>query len=177
MRENGQGPHPSFVSGADGVCPNNGQRPWQWCCGYCWYNVHGRSNYRGHVNYIRPEDGEWSWKMGKYLKKHTATSESGSGPVALKKGERERFEGLLEMMETVKWEDGKPRQTTTVTLFVDAGGVKACANDRDAERSAWVTGESFLHVLELLEKGIREDTLDWRQKQGGYQGKKSGRRA
>jgi len=58
--------------------------------------------------------------------------------------------------------DGSRREPGSVSIFFDAGVVKACANDKDASLAAFVSGDGLAGVLESLEVGLREDRLDWR---------------
>lgn len=68
-----------------------------------------------------------------------------------------------------KWPDGSARRTGTLLLFVDQGKLKACVTDRDAQLVAFVSGDSLPGLLDALERGLRDDTLDWRQMR--YQGR------
>jgi len=83
---------------------------------------------------------------------------------------RDAHPALSEYLETDEWENGETRATSTLLLFVDAGGFKACLNDRDANRSLWVTGVSFLDVLEALEGLLASGGGEWRHN-GPYKGK------
>lgn len=70
---------------------------------------------------------------------------------------------LLEYLATMKWEDGKPRKTSTAMIFVDQGRLKVCIHDRDLRRSCFVTGESWEEVWEATERGLKQDTVEWRK--------------
>jgi hypothetical protein len=76
------------------------------------------------------------------------------------------YPGIWEHLAMTRYPDGSPRVLSTVTLFVDAGLVKACLNDRDQGLTAWASGVSLRAVLLALEAGLCNDTLDWRQPQG-----------
>lgn len=73
-----------------------------------------------------------------------------------------RFSALIEFLTVVEWSAGVPRQPGTVLLFCDGGLWKLWVNDKDSDRSAFVTGPDVLSLLESVERGLREDTLDWR---------------
>lgn len=72
----------------------------------------------------------------------------------------------------LKYDDGTERQTSTLMLLSELGVVKACLNDRDVSRSAWVSGRTVDECLEALESGLVADSLDWRVKPAGWKGKK-----
>jgi hypothetical protein len=61
------------------------------------------------------------------------------------------------------FEDGTPRKTATLLLFVDEGMLKACLRDRETEETAWVAGEGLEGLLDALEVGLQEGRLDWRR--------------
>jgi len=69
---------------------------------------------------------------------------------------------LIEYLTSSKYEDGTPRTTCTITIFVDAGVLKLCLNDRDAGASLYVTGEVLSDALESLEKALNDTKPDWR---------------
>jgi len=80
---------------------------------------------------------------------------------------QERWPALCSHLFDLKYEDGAPRQTSTLMLLAEQGVAKACLNDREAERSAWVSGRSFTEALDALEAGLVEDRLDWRARPPG----------
>lgn len=61
------------------------------------------------------------------------------------------------------WDDGKPRKTDTLLLFVENGRWKAHLHDRDGKRGAFVTGESWEEVLEAVNRAIQLSSLEWRR--------------
>jgi len=48
-------------------------------------------------------------------------------------------------------------------LIVEDGKWKACVNDRDNSRSAWLEAPTFNDLCARLELGIGSGSLDWRQ--------------
>jgi hypothetical protein len=71
---------------------------------------------------------------------------------------------LAEFLWRAKWEDGASRSTGTITLMVDSGMYKAAVNDRDSELSAFVSGRNLTGLLEAIERGLTEGSLEWRTK-------------
>lgn len=85
----------------------------------------------------------------------------------------ERFPVLYEYLTRDKYEDGKPRQTATISLMIEDGAAKGCLNDRDCSRSVWVTSDSPQSILSALEAALSADVEpDWRYYQGWGKGKK-----
>lgn len=74
----------------------------------------------------------------------------------------EAHPALLEYLSVETWADGRARTTSTVLIFYDTGACKACLNDRDNGRVAFVSAGSPETVLAALERGLEDDTLDWR---------------
>lgn len=71
---------------------------------------------------------------------------------------------LYAMMTDDKWDDGDARETSTLTLFVDAGMLKAVLNDRALSRTAFASSATLEGLLDALEEGLEADSLDWRVK-------------
>lgn len=74
------------------------------------------------------------------------------------------YPNLFSYLTQDAWEDGSTRVTSTILFFVERGELKCCISDRDAQRSAFLTGSDFQALLEAVEHGLEEDALDWRQK-------------
>lgn len=68
-----------------------------------------------------------------------------------------------------QYEDGSPRERSTLMVFVEDGLVKLCLNDRDQNRTAWISALTLQEAMGALEKGLAGGRLDWRVKrpQGG----------
>lgn len=65
------------------------------------------------------------------------------------------------------WPDGPPRVTGTITLLFEEGMAKAALNDRDAGCSAFVSAKTYTSLFDRIEKGLCEDSLEWRTKRDG----------
>lgn len=84
----------------------------------------------------------------------------------------ERYPLLYEHLTSLTWEDGKPREVSTLLLFAEHGLWKACLNDRAEGRAVFLADQSIAGLLEALETGLRVGDLDWRirTRQGGRRG-------
>lgn len=74
------------------------------------------------------------------------------------------YPALSEYLSVTEWEEGKPRETSTLLLFVEDGRWVVCLNDRAEGRSVFVSGPTFKAVLASLEEGLQEGSLQWRNK-------------
>jgi hypothetical protein len=92
----------------------------------------------------------------------------GGGPDSLG---RDDLPAVMEYLFLDHWEDGASRETSTLLVFVEDGRVKACLNDRQEERSLWVSSTSFLGALAALEDALRSGGADWRR---SFRSKKKG---
>lgn len=110
--------------------------------------------------------------MGKYadLRAKTRGEAKAPKPQLGDKSFEASFPALWDVMTTnaVK---GKPVKTMSVTVFVEGAEVKACLNDREGEEVAFVSSDTFQGLLDALEGGLVNGTLDWRASKG-YGGKK-----
>lgn len=69
---------------------------------------------------------------------------------------------LLEFLTRELWEPGVPRQRGTLFLFCEDGVFKACLNDKDCDEVSFVTKPTFTALLDAVERGLANNTLDWR---------------
>jgi len=73
-----------------------------------------------------------------------------------------KFPVLLEFLTREFWEPGQPREKGSIILFAEEGVFKACASDKDSMEVAFVTKATFSGLLDALEKGMANGSLDWR---------------
>jgi hypothetical protein len=60
-------------------------------------------------------------------------------------------------------DDGKPRTTSTVMVFIESGVCKACLKERDHDRTLWASAPSILGVFAALETRLNDSPVDWRE--------------
>jgi hypothetical protein len=132
-------------------------------CGLCYANVRGRASYKHHKGYRSPPSCSRSAPMVFKLEKRSL-SPQGDGGVVMGAGVLLAARPALSAMlcdET--YADGGARKTATLLLFTDGGAFKACLRDRDADETAWVSGEGLEGILDALEAGLQGGRLDWRK--------------
>lgn len=76
----------------------------------------------------------------------------------------ERCPTLLEYLQSVKYGNGKPRQTSTLTIFIERGELKASLNDRDVGRTLWAASDGLAGLLDALEAMLCGEITPWRWK-------------
>lgn len=74
----------------------------------------------------------------------------------------EGYPTLWAFLADPAYEDGTPRQTGTVMLFVEQGRLKAWVHDREQERTAFLTAACPEDLFAELNDGLEDDELDWR---------------
>lgn len=74
-----------------------------------------------------------------------------------------RYPCLWSFLSVPWWDDGSPRLLGTVTLFRDAGRLKAAFNDKESGEVGFTTLDETVDVLGALEGALRDDAVDWRR--------------
>lgn len=74
-----------------------------------------------------------------------------------------KYPSLAEGMCDPWWEDGKPRDTWTLTIRIDRESVNLCLNDKQSGQGAYTTGGTLSEALELLNGALKAGTLAWRR--------------
>lgn len=141
-------------------------------CGFCYENVRGRASHRGHGGF-RPSRVVEDRTM---LKKPTPVDGfpvgTGGDPLFARSVDATSYPNLFSYLTEERWDDGSPRETSTLLLFVEHGILKVCLNDRAVGRTCFLSCASFDAALEALEHGLASDTLPWRAKVQGRPGKR-----
>lgn len=131
-------------------------------CVLCWENRKGRTNYRGHWGYRAPRRPyrHPPWEIAKMKRPNSA---EGATSEVLQLGEVSSwFPKIVEHLTESVWDDGSPRELSTLMIFADGARWKLCLNDRDQGRVAFMTGGDPEEALTRLEDGLKTDSLDWR---------------
>lgn len=136
-------------------------------CPLCLVGLRGKEVYRGHFGW-HPKVGARDRVALQHLRRR-AGGGNGEGASARKLAASPLFEklpALWEFLTAVEWKKGDPRTTGTLTIFAEEGMIKVSVNDRDQGSVAFVSGKSLEEVLEGIEVGLVDDTLDWRASRG-----------
>jgi len=100
----------------------------------------------------------------KLTKQTSSAPDRGAAPVPIMPTFEGDYPNLFAYLFQDRWEDGSTRQTTTLLFFSERGELKCCVNDRDAQRTVFLTCSDVQDALRRVEDGLEGGTLDWRQK-------------
>ena len=94
---------------------------------------------------------------------------------ACEEGVHASCETLQEFLARSAWDDGTARSPGTLLVCCQDGHWKAWVNDKDGDRTCWVSGVTLAELLELVSQGLDTDTLPWRaaKRPAGAQGKRA----
>ncbi len=84
------------------------------------------------------------------------------------------YPAICEYMTQGTWPDGTPRETSTLSMFVDAGMWKACFKDRDQGQVLFVSAKTPEQLLQTIETQLATGGAEWRPDHG--YGKKNGKK-
>lgn len=72
------------------------------------------------------------------------------------------FPELGEFLARVRWPDGSPRRCGTLLVVAQDGMWKGCLTCKETFQKCWVSATTLQDLLELLERGLVESALPWR---------------
>lgn len=78
-----------------------------------------------------------------------------------------KFPALHEYLTRSRDDEGKARQTASLTVYGHAGAFKGFLNDRDSGGSLGVQSDSLAGLLRALEAELESDAPSWFWRQGG----------
>lgn len=76
------------------------------------------------------------------------------------------YPALYEYLSAVLFSDGSPRETSTMTIFVEHGRFKAAVNDRHNEGVLFCSADTYGELMEVVEECLKTGDGDWRDKSG-----------
>jgi len=79
---------------------------------------------------------------------------------------------VWEYLSSESWDDGSPRQTSTLLIFVEEGLCKVCINDRALQRKAWMTGKTPDAAFVALDAALGAGNIEWRPDKAPTSGKR-----
>jgi hypothetical protein len=59
--------------------------------------------------------------------------------------------------------EGGDRKTSSLSVFFDSGLLKLSMNDRDVNKSLYVTADGLLDALDSMEAALRDGSAVWRK--------------
>lgn len=79
---------------------------------------------------------------------------------------------LAEYLLQCRWDDGKSRQTSTLTISADDSRWKIRISDRDGGRVAFISGSTLEDAFLSLEQALSSGKIEWRKDQWVNKGKR-----
>jgi len=74
-----------------------------------------------------------------------------------------RWTGVWEFVTATKWDDGTKRVPGTMLLMFEDGVFKAMLNDKANGRIAFLSGQTWEDLMNLVNDAVRTDDADWRK--------------
>lgn len=96
------------------------------------------------------------------LQKSTKPKVDGAAPQVVDPGLAKRCPALAAHLCQSLWDDGSPRQTSTLSVFTGDGAWKACLRDRENHLCLWVAATSFDRLTGALETALGDENTVWR---------------
>lgn len=73
---------------------------------------------------------------------------------------------VVDYLVSSKYDDGSPRNRSSVSLFVEDNCVKLSLNDKDTRRTLYVASQSVDEAFKVLEAALCVDNPPWRAWKG-----------
>jgi len=132
-------------------------------CALCYSGSKGRAVFPGHYGSVRSARPRFV-ERGSQVKRSAPTGvDAGPGRVATDPTFEAKWPQVWAYLSTNRWDDGAPRETSTLMVIAELGLVKLGLNDRAEGRSLWVTGDGLDTALTALEDALDSGRADWRQ--------------
>lgn len=65
-------------------------------------------------------------------------------------------------LTSLQWDDGTPRETSSLMIFAGDGMLKAMLKDREAGLCLWVASDGLEKLLLVLEAALNDPQQEWR---------------
>jgi len=141
-------------------------------CPLCYSGRRGRRAYKGHAGYRAFKPRLPFETEVREMKKPDQVAEQLRSSHAERSLCKELFPALFEHLTETRWDDGSRRETSSISVFVQDGTWKACLNDKDSGRTAFVSARSPDELLDVLEKAVATGSVEWKPYTGQGRGKR-----
>jgi hypothetical protein len=75
---------------------------------------------------------------------------------------QQRCPTLWEYLTTTTYDDGSPREPSTLLVFLQEGSLKGMIRDKDGDRCLWAAARSLVGLLDALDGALGDPQADWR---------------
>lgn len=100
--------------------------------------------------------------MGAFSKMFGKSVVKAGDPAASDSDFETRWPNLALLMQATTDDQGKPRQTATLTFVCEQGKWKGGVKDKDHAMSLWRSADAMAGVLDALERALDDGTADWK---------------
>lgn len=69
---------------------------------------------------------------------------------------------IFAFLTELKYDDGKPRLTGSISIFTQLGVLKASISDKDAQQVAYIEAPSLMELFALIERAICDGSTEWK---------------
>lgn len=95
-------------------------------------------------------------------KRKSAEPGSKCNVMPVEQGFTKRYPTIVMYMTDLVWDDGTPREVSSLGVSVKDGLMCLALNDKDGRQSAYTSAVTLEKALEALEKALAEDAVTWR---------------
>ena len=133
-------------------------------CGKCYAGLRGREFYSGHAGRAASPPWERGNRVGHFSSRRAGDSGDGTlaGYPALGE-DSQLYPQLAEFLALGRFDDGSPRVTGTLLVFVHEGRLKARLTDREEGLVAFRTMDSLEGLLRAVELDLQRNDIEWRK--------------
>jgi len=118
------------------------------------------------VDLVGVHQRQWMTVIGDHLmslKKDASRKVEGTAAALIDEKASKKWPVLLDHLTQVAWEDGTPRQTSTLSVFVGDGAFKALLKDRETALCLWVACPVLDKLFDVIEAALVDPGTVWRR--------------
>lgn len=151
-----------FKSSSSEPCTRGPSPPWLWCA-QCYSNARRRSNYKGHLCYIRDPKPKYLTPWWQMKRDNIEVSQVAGEWTCPDSGFLKLYPSLAQGLCDCFFDDGKVRIPWTFSVSFTPSGCAVCLSDKGGKRYAYTNGDDLTHCLKLLEKAVLQSSVAWRK--------------
>jgi len=109
---------------------------------------------------------QWMSVIGEHimaLKKDVHRKVEGEAAAVIDERSSKKWPVLVDHLTQTCWEDGTPRQTSTLSVFVGDGAFKGLLKDRETQQTLWVASPTLDKLFDVVEAALNDPGFVWRR--------------
>ncbi len=131
-------------------------------CPACYANRKGRSNFKGHRGYRPVYHRSFYYGGSQWMKRPKAVTASKGKWTCGDLSFATKYPSLAAMLCDCWWDDGSPRQCSSLSVRMDATSCFVSLSDHAHQQSAFTQAASLEEALLLLEEAVTNSTIQFR---------------